>query len=103
MGKKEKALKLLHDLEKMFPDASTELENWETPFQFLICVILSAQTMDRQVNKVTKALFDKYPDAKSLSKADIENVKKLVGSINYYKTKSRHIISTSKNNLFWEL
>jgi len=96
MGKKEKAMKLLHDLEEMFPDASTELENWETPFQFLICIILSAQTMDKQVNKVTGALFKEYPDAKSLSKADIEDVKRLVGSINYYKTKSKHIISTAK-------
>ncbi len=96
MTKKEKAMKLLHDLEEMFPDASTELENWDTPFQFLVCIILSAQTMDKQVNKVTKGLFKRYPDAKSLSKADIEDVKKLVGSINYYKTKSKHIISTAK-------
>lgn len=95
MGKKEIAKKLLKDLEKMFPDAGTELENWETPFQFLICVILSAQTTDKQVNKVTGKLFDKYPNAKSLSKADVEDVKPLVNSINYYKTKAKHIIQTA--------
>jgi endonuclease-3 len=96
MDKKEVAQRLLKDLEEMFPDAGTELENWETPFQFLICVLLSAQTMDKQVNKVTGELFDRYPDAEALSKADIENVKKIVGSVNYYKTKSKHIIQTAK-------
>jgi endonuclease III len=96
MTKKEKAMKVLHDIEEMFPDAKTELENWEMPFQFLLCVILSAQTMDRQVNKVTKRLFNKYPDAKSLSKADIDDVRKILSSINYYNTKAKHIIETAK-------
>jgi endonuclease-3 len=96
MTKREKAMKVLKDIEEMFPDASTELENWETPFQFLICIILSAQTTDKQVNKVTSKLFDKYSDAKSLSTADIEDVKKLVKSINYYKTKAKYIIQTAK-------
>jgi endonuclease-3 len=96
MTKREKAMKVLKDIEEMFPDASTELENWETPFQFLICIILSAQTTDKQVNKVTSKLFDKYSDAKSLSTADIEEVKKLVKSINYYKTKAKYIIQTAK-------
>ncbi len=95
MTKKEKAMKVLNDIEKMFPDASTELENWGTPFQFLICIILSAQTTDKQVNKVTGKLFAKYPNAKTLSKADIEDVKNLVNSINYYKTKAKHIIATA--------
>lgn len=89
-------MKVLHDIEEMFPDASTELENWQTPFQFLICVILSAQTTDKQVNKVTGKLFDKYPDARTLSKADVEDVKPLVNSINYYKTKAKHIVQTAE-------
>lgn len=95
MGKKEIAQKLLKELEEMFPDAGTELENWKTPFQFLICILLSAQTMDKQVNKVTGELFDKYPSAEALSTANIDDVKKIIGSINYYKTKSKHIIETS--------
>ena len=93
---REHAMKVLEDIEKIFPDAKTELVNWETPFQFLLCIMLSAQTMDRQVNRVTKKLFDKYPDAKSLVNADIEDVKKLIGSINYFNTKSKHIMETAK-------
>ena len=96
MTKKEVAKKLLEDIEEMFPEGDTELENWNTPFQFLICVMLSAQTMDKQVNKVTKKLFSKYPDAKSLSQADINDIKNIIGSINYFNTKSKHIIETAK-------
>ena len=53
MRKKEKAYLLLSKLEEMYLNAQTELQNWSTPFQFLICIMLSAQTTDKQVNKVT--------------------------------------------------
>lgn len=96
MIKKELAMQLLLKVEELFPEAETELENWETPFQFLLCVALSAQTTDKQVNKVTGELFSKYPDAISLSKADIEDVKNTLGGINYYKTKSERVIKISK-------
>jgi len=96
MGKREYAMKVLGDMEKLFPNAKTELENWETPFQFLICIILSAQTMDKQVNKVTPKLFERYPDSKTLSSANIVNVKRLISSINYFNTKAKHIIETAK-------
>jgi endonuclease-3 len=96
MNKKELAMKLLVEVEKLFPDASTELKNWKTPFQFLICIVLSAQTTDKQVNKVTGKLFDKYPDAKSLSQANLEDVENTLGGINYYKTKSKRIVEISK-------
>jgi endonuclease-3 len=96
MNKTELAMELLLKVEELFPDASTELENWETPFQFLLCIALSAQTTDKQVNKVTGELFEKYPDAKSLSEANLEDVKDTLGGINYYKTKSERIIEISR-------
>ena len=96
MNKKQLAIQLLSEIEKLFPEATTELSNWSTPFQFLICILLSAQTTDKQVNKVTEKLFEKYPDAKSLSKANLEDVQNTLGGINYFKTKSRHIIGSSK-------
>jgi endonuclease-3 len=96
MNKKELAMELLLKVEELFPDAATELENWETPFQFLLCIALSAQTTDKQVNKVTGELFEKYPDAKSLSEANLKDVKYTLGGINYYKTKSERIIEISK-------
>lgn len=96
MNKKQLAIQLLSEIENLFPEATTELSNWSTPFQFLVCIILSAQTTDKQVNKVTKKLFEQYPGADSLSQANLEDVEDTLGGINYYKTKSKHIIETAK-------
>lgn len=96
MRKEEIAEKLLLEVEKIFPDARTELENWSTPFQFLVCIVLSAQTTDKQVNRVTRKLFEKYPDVGSFANADINNVMNTLGSINYYRSKSKHIVEMSK-------
>jgi endonuclease III len=94
--KRERAYLLLEEIEKIFPSATTELANWKTPFQFLICIILSAQTTDKQVNKVTSKLFSKYPNPESLSVAKLKDVYNTLGGINYYRTKSRNIVETSK-------
>ncbi len=83
-------------IENIFPDYGTELKNWKTDFQFLICILLSAQTTDVQVNKVTGILFCKYPDIKSFANASVFDIQLLIKSINFYKTKSRHIVSLSK-------
>lgn len=80
----------------MYPNAQTELENWSTPFQFLVCIILSAQTTDRQVNKVTKKLFEIYPDGYTLSLASEKEIEKYISSINYYHTKAKHIKKMSE-------
>ena len=96
MNRKSIAIRLLLEVKKIFPNASTELTNWSTPFQFLVCIILSAQTTDKQVNKVTGNLFSKYPTAKEFSNADIKDVQNTLGGINYFKTKSNHIIQMSK-------
>jgi endonuclease-3 len=95
MRQKEKSKYILEEMEKLFPDGESELANWETPFQFLICIILSAQTTDSQVNKVTGGLFDKYPTALVLSNALEEDIQKIIGSVNYFRAKSRYIIETA--------
>lgn len=92
----EIANRLLLEVKNLFPNASTELTNWSTPFQFLVCIVLSAQTTDRQVNKVTGNLFSKYPTSKELSNADILDLENTLGGINYFKTKSKHILEISK-------
>ncbi len=63
------------------------------PFQFLISVILSAQTTDERVNQVTPELFAKYPDSKSLAAADIEDVKRIIHATGFFNAKSRNIIA----------
>lgn len=96
MRKKELAKLLLREVEKIFPNATTELKNWENDFQFLVCIILSAQTTDKQVNKVTKNLFKKFPDAKHLSSANLKELYNTLGGINFYRTKSKHIKEMAK-------
>ena len=96
MRKKERAYSLLSKLEEMYPNAQTELGNWKTPFQFLICIILSAQTTDKQVNKITKRLFEIYPDGYTLSLASEKDIEKYISSINYFHTKAKHIKQMSE-------
>ncbi|MDY5727697.1 MAG: hypothetical protein SPK49_03670, partial [Erysipelotrichaceae bacterium] len=63
-----KAQFIYSNLERLFPQARCELE-YQTEFQLLIAVVLSAQTTDKSVNKVTRVLFKQYPDCYSLAKA----------------------------------
>ncbi|MGN1405618.1 MAG: endonuclease III [Erysipelotrichaceae bacterium] len=86
---------IIENLNKLYPDAHCEL-NHQNSFELLIAVVLSAQTTDVSVNKVTSALFEKYPDAYSLSAAEEEDVIRLIHSIGLYKNKSKNIINLSK-------
>lgn len=80
---------------KHAPDAETELL-YDDPFQLLVAVILSAQCTDKRVNITTPFIFEKYPDASSLSKADFDDLFPLVKSISYPNNKTRHLIGMSK-------
>ena len=83
---------IIENLNRLYPDAHCEL-NHKDSFELLIAVVLSAQTTDVSVNRVTPALFEKYPDALSLSEASEEDVMRLIHSIGLYKNKSRNIIN----------
>lgn len=86
----------LDTLNQMFPDAKAEL-NFTNPFELLIAVVLSAQTTDVAVNKVTGPLFEKYPNALALSKADLSTVENLIKTIGLYHNKAKNIIALSKD------
>jgi len=73
------------------PDAETELY-YDNPFQLLVAVILSAQCTDKRVNITTPAIFEKYPDAKAMSKAKFEDLFSLIKSISYPNNKTKHLI-----------
>jgi endonuclease-3 len=73
------------------PDAETELL-YNDPFQLLVAVILSAQCTDKRVNLTTPAIFHKYPDADSMSKATYEELFELIKSISYPNNKTRHLL-----------
>lgn len=81
---------ILKTLRDRYPDVKTQLEH-QTPFQLLIATIMSAQCTDRQVNQVTRNLFEVYPDAETLSRAPVHHLKKLIFSTRFYNNKARNI------------
>lgn len=87
--------KIMAIIADMFPEAKGELE-WEKPYQLLIAVILSAQTTDKAVNKVTPFLWAKYPNLEDLASANLADVELILKSIGLYKTKARNIIKTAQ-------
>ena len=86
---------ILDILERTYPDAECALDH-NNVFELIIAVTLSAQTTDKSVNLITPALFEKYPDALSLSKAEQEDVEKLIKRIGMYHNKAKNIIGLAK-------
>ncbi len=82
-------------LQKIFPNAKTEL-NYTTPFQLLTAVVLSAQSTDKQVNKITSKLFEKIKIPADILKMWQTTLTKNISSINYYKNKAKYIFQTSQ-------
>jgi len=95
MTKKERYRFIIDFFEKNIPDAETELI-YDNPYQLLVAVILSAQCTDKRVNMTTPALFEKYPDVRSLSKATFDELFPLVKSISYPNNKTKHLIGMAK-------
>ena len=81
-------------LDQLYPDAKPEL-HFRNPYETLISVMLSAQSTDVQVNKVTPILFERYPDIRSLSEAQVEDVFPIVRSCGF-KSKANNIVEASR-------
>lgn len=79
----------------MHPEAACALDH-DNLFQLIVAVVLSAQTTDVSVNKVTPALFAKYPTAEAMSLADSAEVEAIIRTIGLYKNKAKNIIALSK-------
>ena len=77
-------------LDDLFPDAHCELEH-DNNYQMAVAVVLSAQTTDASVNRVTPALFEKYPDAYALASGDLEDIEQSIASLGLYRNKARAI------------
>ena len=90
LSKKQRAIEILVRLKHLYPDATCSL-NYSTPVQLLVATILSAQCTDERVNKVTPALFGKFPDAASLASANLVELETLVHSTGFYRNKAKNI------------
>jgi endonuclease-3 len=91
----EKRWKIFNALKNQIKKPKTELI-YKNSFELLIAVILSAQTTDIQVNRVTKKLFKIAPDPGSLSELSLDKIESLINSIGLYKNKAKNIQQTSK-------
>lgn len=90
----EETVKILDELEKLYPNPETMLD-YETPFQLLIAVLLSAQTTDVAVNKVTPSLFADYPDADTMAEAEITDLENKIKTIGLYRNKAKNMKNTA--------
>jgi len=90
MENKNLVPEIIKRLKKVYPDLKTAL-NFRNPFELLVATILSAQTTDAHVNKVTEKLFKKYVTIKDYADAPSETLQKDMSSINFYRNKAKNI------------
>jgi len=91
MKRKERYEFVISYFENNMPIAETELQ-YKNPYQLIVAVILSAQCTDKRVNMTTPAIFKKFPDVTTLSKANFDNLFPLIKSISYPNNKTKHLI-----------
>ncbi len=95
MTRKERYDFVIKYFQQHLPEAETEL-TYDSPYQLIVSVILSAQCTDKRVNMVTPVIFKQYPDALSLSQADFDDLFYIVKSISYPNNKTKHLIGMAK-------
>ncbi len=81
---------ILEQLAADFPDAKSEL-HFESPYELIVAVILSAQCTDKRVNLVTPALFKEAPTVEALAEIPTERLEQLIHSCGFYRTKAAHL------------
>lgn len=82
-------------LEKLIPNPKCEL-NFSKDYELLIAIMLSAQTTDKRVNKVTKILFDKYKSLEEIKNANIDDLKSIIREIGSYNKKAMYVKEISR-------
>ena len=91
MNREEKNAHILAELERLYPDAKPAL-HFESPYQLLVAVILSAQCTDVKVNMVTPALFAAYPNAASLAQAEPETIEPYIKTCGLFHNKAKNLV-----------
>lgn len=86
---------ILNYLNEIIPNPVCEL-NYNKDYELLLAVMLSAQTKDARVNKVTKVLFNKYDSLKKLKEANIKDIESIIKELGNYHKKSEAVINIAK-------
>ena len=90
-----RAFSVLRKLYTQHPDADTELD-YKNPYHLLVATILSAQSTDAGVNRVTPALFKRYPNAAALAKAKADDLEPLIHSTGFYRSKAKSLMGMAR-------
>lgn len=98
MTKKERTLRIIEKLKKLYPEVKCTL-NYSTPHEMLLATQMSAQCTDARVNIVTETLFKKYPDIESFARADYDELCEDIRSIGFFRNKAKNIILTAQRLL----
>jgi endonuclease-3 len=93
-SKKAPILETIALFKRYYPDAHCALD-YTNPFELLVATVLSAQCTDERVNKVTPALFKKYPTPQKMAKAPVEDLETLIRSTGFYKNKAKNLKSAA--------
>lgn len=94
MLRKDRYQYVLDHFRQEMPRVTTELE-FGSAFQLLVATLLSAQCTDKRINIVTPALFARYPDARSMAAATVDEVYELIRSVSYPNAKAKHLVEMS--------
>lgn len=86
----QEALEILKALIKLYPQNQPELE-FKNNYELLCAVVLSAQTTDKSVNKISPILFDRYPRVEDMADADVNEIQEIIKSIGLSKNKSKYL------------
>jgi len=89
------ARRVVRDLIHLYPEVHCALHH-QDPFELLVATVLSAQCTDERVNKVTPALFERFPDPESMASADLEEVEKLIYTTGFFRAKAKNLVNLSK-------
>jgi endonuclease III len=95
MTRKERYLKTIDYFRINMPAPETEL-TYTDPFGFIVAVILSAQCTDKRVNIITPPLLEKYPDARSMAKAEPSDIFEFIKSCSYPNSKAKHLVGMAR-------
>lgn len=90
-----KAIEIIKILKNFYPDATCSLD-FNTPFQMLVAVVLSAQCTDERVNKTTPELFAKYPTVYDFDKIDLHTLEEIIHPCGFYKNKAKNLKAAAR-------
>ena len=92
---RQRAPLILERLGVLYPEATCSLD-WRSPYELLVATMLSAQCTDERVNRITPALFERFPDAASAAVVDATELEPFVHSAGFFRNKAKNIVAASR-------